>query len=201
MPDFAVVAIDMTRDSMHSHRALEKRKAVIRRAIPFLAWCRTQGLPVIFSNALRRPTDEWFWSAGWEPHDMVGDPGAETYDPLYEPGDIVVIKRRYSSFFDTELDITLRELKVKSLILMGWSTSVAIVTTAIDAWQRCYGVIVPQDLTVAHVWGGYTVEQQQSWALAYVRTFAIATITTSDEIVTTGLLRTSEPGKFQGKQD
>jgi nicotinamidase-related amidase len=201
MNGYAVVALDMTRDAMESHRAIDERKIAVERAIPFLEWCRSRKIPIIFSSGLRRETDKWFWNAGWQRHCIDGSAGLEPYEPLYRQGDIVIYKRRYSNFFDTELNITLRELGVTSLILIGWSTSVAVLLTAIDAWQLFYGVLVPKDLTVAHAWGGYTVEEQQKWALAYIETFAIGKITTSNEIMNTSLLDDFEPGVYPNEQD
>ena len=63
-------------------------------------------------------------------------------------------KRRYSGFFGSDLEITLRELDVDSLQLIGWSTSLAVATTAIDAWQLGFPTTVVSDLTIAHAWGG-----------------------------------------------
>ena len=201
MNSYAVVALDMTRDSMESHRAIDERIAAAQKAKPFLKWCRSRKIPIIFSNGLRRETDKWFWNAGWQKHCIDGSKGLEPHTSLFQQGDIVVHKRRYSNFFDTELNVTLRELGVNSIILIGWSTSVAVLLTAVDAWQFFYGVIVPKDLTVAHAWGGYSVEEQQKWALAYIETFAIGKISTSNEIMNTNLLDDFVPGKYHKNQD
>jgi nicotinamidase-related amidase len=201
MASFAVVALDMSRNSMQGHRASPERQEVVARARPFFQWARSQGIPVLFSNGLRRPTDAWFWKAGWETHCVPGDDGALTWPELIEPGDIEFVKRRYSNFYETEMDVTLRELGADSLILTGWSTSVALLTTAIDAWQRFYGVIVPADLTCAHTWGGKTAAEQKEWALAYIEAFAVGTITTSDAIMAGEVLPGFEPGLRRTPQD
>lgn len=201
MAEFAVVALDMTIDSMRNHREPEARRAVVDTAIPFLRWCRAQGMPVIFSNGARRPIDRWFWSAGWQRHSMAGDEGSAVYPPLLEPGDLVTTKRRYSNFFETELEITLRELGADSIILLGWSTSLALQATALDAWQRFFGVVVPADLTVSHAWGGRSAEETQAWSLSYMETFAVATITTSEAIMTTDVLARFQPGVRGGDQE
>jgi nicotinamidase-related amidase len=53
---------------------------------------------------------------------------------------------------------------VDALQLIGWSTSLAAATTAIDAWQLGFPTTVVTDLTVAHAWAGHTVEENQTMA-------------------------------------
>ncbi len=46
-----------------------------------------------------------------------------------EPGDLVVGKRRYSRFYDTDLDTLLREMGVKTLIVTGCVTNICVRST------------------------------------------------------------------------
>jgi nicotinamidase-related amidase len=57
----------------------------------------------------------------------------------------IIIKKRYSAFFNTELDETLARLKPDSLILAGINTHACIRTTAIDAYQRDWPVVLAAD--------------------------------------------------------
>ena len=61
-----------------------------------------------------------------------------------EATDRILIKKRYSAFFGTNLDDHLCALKVNTLFLCGVNTHACVRTTAIDAYQRDYRVILPQ---------------------------------------------------------
>ena len=61
--------------------------------------------------------------------------------------DPVVAKHRYSGFFETELDATLRRLGVRDLIVTGSTTSVCVDSTVRDAMFRGYRCVVLEDCT------------------------------------------------------
>ena len=80
------------------------------------------------------------------PHCLEDSPGTDfawlTY-PL--PGEYRVVKRRYSAFFGTDLEILLRGLHVDTLVLVGGLTDVCIHYTAADAHQWDYHIRVVAD--------------------------------------------------------
>jgi nicotinamidase-related amidase len=61
------------------------------------------------------------------------------------PSDRVLIKTRYSAFFNTPLDQELARLQPDTLILTGINTHACIRTTAIDAYQRDLPVVLATD--------------------------------------------------------
>jgi nicotinamidase-related amidase len=67
--------------------------------------------------------------------------------PELEPAqeDPVVVKKRYSAFFGTELAAVLSTLSPTTLVLAGINTHACIRTTAIDAYQRDHDVILAAD--------------------------------------------------------
>lgn len=72
--------------------------------------------------------------------------GAEQIDELpILPEDYVVNKRRYSGFFQTDLDLTLRELGVDTLIAFGCDTNICVLQTLAGAYFRGYKTVVPAD--------------------------------------------------------
>ncbi|HYX63111.1 MAG TPA: isochorismatase family cysteine hydrolase [Burkholderiales bacterium] len=180
----AVVVLDMTRDSIASEaRAVEMRRAILPRVKSYLAWARGKGMPVVFVCSARRRTDKWFLKY-WELANEIWKPGQGPIAEIYErEKDTVVHKRRYSGFFASDLEITLRELDVDSLQLVGWSTSLALATTAIDAWQLGFPTTVVSDLTIAHAWGGHTVDENQKWSLDYIAAMAKSRIVRSEELM------------------
>jgi len=59
--------------------------------------------------------------------------------------DRVIVKKRYSAFFGTDLDKRLSEIQPDAVILAGINTHACIRTTAIDAYQRDWPVILAVD--------------------------------------------------------
>ena len=180
----AVLVLDMTKDSVAPEaRAVEKRRAILPRTAAYLAWARKKGMPVVFVCSARRRTDKWFLKF-WELANEIWTPGQEPIPELFDANrDTIVHKRRYSGFFGSDLELTLRELGVDALQLIGWSTSLAVATTAVDAWQLGFPTTVVSDLTIAHAWGGHTVEENQKWSLEFIAAMAKSRIALSDELM------------------
>ncbi len=77
---------------------------------------------------------------------IKGTPGCEILPELaFAPSDVVIVKKRYSAFYGTALDETLAQLGPDTLILAGINTHACIRTTAIDAYQRDWPVILATD--------------------------------------------------------
>jgi nicotinamidase-related amidase len=57
----------------------------------------------------------------------------------------VVIKRRYSGFYETDLEMILRSLKVNMVFLWGVNTNNCVLATAYDAFSRDFCVAVVAD--------------------------------------------------------
>jgi nicotinamidase/pyrazinamidase len=79
-------------------------------------------------------------------HCVTGTPGADVVDELKpRPGDKIIPKRRYSGFFQTDLDLTLRELGVDEIVLVGVCTNICCLYTAADARNLNYKVTAVRD--------------------------------------------------------
>ena len=63
-----------------------------------------------------------------------------------QPQDLVLTKHRVSAFYGTPLDLILRNLKAENLLLGGVSTDLVVQTTAREAHDRDYHVVVLEDL-------------------------------------------------------
>jgi nicotinamidase/pyrazinamidase len=143
----AVVVIDMIEDFAHEGGALYCGPTmgeiipVIQREI---ARARAAGEPVVYLTDNHLPDDAEF--AVFPPHAIVGTQGAEIIPELApEDTDDVIPKRRYSGFFGTDLDITLREKRVDTLRLVGDCTNICVLFTAADARNLGYAVEVVRD--------------------------------------------------------
>ena len=82
----------------------------------------------------------------------------------------MIVKRRYSGFYQTDLELTLRSLEVSSVVICGVLTNVCPYLTAFDAFYRGFRVYYPADGTASlneslHIcalrnvaaWAGYVV--------------------------------------------
>jgi nicotinamidase-related amidase len=61
------------------------------------------------------------------------------------PGEHVVVKKRYSSFHGTDLDLLLRCLQVNALGVVGVNTNNCVMATTIDGTNHDYAMIVLSD--------------------------------------------------------
>ena len=76
-------------------------------------------------------------------HCVAGTSGSEIIEALApEKGDKIIRKRRYSSFFGTDLDLYLRENEINEIYLVGVCTNICVLYTAADARNLAYNVNV-----------------------------------------------------------
>ena len=59
--------------------------------------------------------------------------------------DIVVTKRQWGAFYGTELDLQLRRRGVNTIVLAGVATNFGVESTAREAWQHNYAVVIAED--------------------------------------------------------
>ena len=59
--------------------------------------------------------------------------------------DVVITKRQWSAFYGTELDLQLRRRRIKTIVLGGVATHIGVESTARDAWQHHYNVVIAED--------------------------------------------------------
>jgi nicotinamidase-related amidase len=129
---------------------LHDQRAALTKSINQLASCfRENGLPIIwvrqeFSPNLSDAFPEMRRSRIRVT--IAGTQGANILEELKRsPKDHEIIKKRYSAFFQTQLDNLLHENDWNPIILAGVNTHACIRMTAIDAYQRDLEVIVAED--------------------------------------------------------
>lgn len=64
-------------------------------------------------------------------------------------GDLTILKPRHSAFYATPLDLLLRQLKCRRLVLTGLAADNCVLFTAMDAYLRGYALWVPEDCVAA----------------------------------------------------
>ncbi|HUZ20645.1 MAG TPA: isochorismatase family cysteine hydrolase [Acidimicrobiales bacterium] len=153
----ALVVVDIQRggampSSVSGIPLMDGYEALVEQAERVVAGAREAGVPVIFFQEAHRSNGVDFGREldGAEGvHYLEGDEGTELW-PTLRPGDgdYFIVKRRYSCFFGTELDILLRGLHVSTLVLIGGLTDVCVHYTFADAHQRDYHVRVVEDCVI-----------------------------------------------------
>lgn len=84
------------------------------------------------------------------PHCYEGSFEADFYPgfgPVERPGEIVVPKRRFSSFFATDLALVLHENGVSRVVVAGVKTNVCIRATIQDAFANGFQPVLPREAT------------------------------------------------------
>jgi len=146
----ALLVIDMQKDFCYPNGALyigDHVKKIIEPLKKVIKYARGK-IPVIFTQDWHRKDDSEFKI--WPPHCIANTEGAEVIDELNpKDDDIFIKKRRYSAFFGTDLDLTLRELNVEKIYVTGVVTNICVLHTVGDAILRGYKVAVIKDCTTA----------------------------------------------------
>lgn len=149
----AVVVVDMLNEFCKPGGAmvLPGYEALVPPQRRVIAAARQAGCPIVFVVDAHRGNvrqDREFLKR--TPHCVEGSWGAQVIDDL-EPrkDDLHVIKRRYSAFFNTDLDLTLKDSRVDTLIVFGVVTNICVRSTVHDAFFHGYQVVVPEDCVAA----------------------------------------------------
>jgi len=123
-----------------------------RRAASVLAAARAKGLPVIHVVVRFRPGHVECASRGMfkmvKENNMLleGTSDAEIHaDVAPEDGDVVVTKKRVSAFTGSDLEVVLRGLDVKHLVLFGIATSGVVLSTVRQAADMDFEMTVIKD--------------------------------------------------------
>ena len=143
----ALLVIDMLHDFVSADGALYVGPGV-ERIVPFVerkvAEFKREKAPVFFIADNHERDDSEFDM--FPPHCVAGTPGSAVAGGVgFEPGDRVIQKRRYSAFFGTDLDISLREKGVDELHLVGVCTNICVLYTAADARNLGYRVVLHKE--------------------------------------------------------
>ncbi len=149
----AVVVVDMINEFCKpgGKMVLPGYEALVDPQFGIIGAARTVGVPVIWVHDAHRPgmRQEREW-AKRTPHGLENSWATEIIEDLDARSDeIHVIKRRYSAFFQTDLDLTLKDMQVDQLIIFGVVTNICVRSTVHDAFFNGYEVVVPADACAA----------------------------------------------------
>ena len=122
-------------------------------AVAIVKAARAKGVPVIFSDDAHIPGLDKELEL-WGPHGLVDTDAAQPLAAFeVAPTDYVIPKRRYNGFFQTDLDLTLREWGVDTIIAVGCDTNICVLQTLAGAYFLGYKSIVAADATATFLVG------------------------------------------------
>lgn len=173
----AILVVDMLNDFVYGALTCERGKAIVPATARLLDAAREAGVPVIFCNdAHLRGIDRELTI--WGEHAIAGTPGAEVIPELnLSDKDYIVPKRRYSGFFQTDLDILLKELGVETVVMTGLHAHMCVRHTSADAFSLGYNVVVAKEAT-----DSFTKEDYIG-GLAYLKTCYGADAYSNEELI------------------
>jgi len=149
----AVLVVDMVNDfcTAGGSMVLPNAESLYPSQIKVLTAARNSGAKIIYVNDNHRlgmKVEREFVKRS--PHCIENSWGSEIVAQLASTkNDFHVVKRRYSGFFQTDLDLTLRDLQIESLVVMGVVTNICVRSTVHDAFFLGYKVVIPQDCVAA----------------------------------------------------
>ncbi|MDO8289310.1 MAG: isochorismatase family cysteine hydrolase [Parvibaculum sp.] len=148
MPKRALVVIDMLNDFLRDWEKVQAA-ALISKTNELVRAFRQAGAPVVWVRQAFKPD---LSDAFLEMRDkgtaitIEGTDGARIHSGLERHADdIVIIKKRYSAFFGTNLDEVIAAAGIDELVLCGVNTHACIRIAAIDAYQRDIRVVLASD--------------------------------------------------------
>jgi nicotinamidase-related amidase len=96
-------------------------------------------------DVLRQPVDRpWSLPPGGLP------PGwSDLVDGLADPTDVLITKHQWGAFYGTALDANLRRRGIRTVVLGGVATNMGVESTARQAWERGYEVVLAEDATTS----------------------------------------------------
>ena len=148
----AIIVVDMVKDNFKEGSRLpitQQGRAVLPNIQRLVEEARKKSFPVIFAcdSYLK---DDFIFRGKMKPHSLQGTPGSEVMEDLKpQSADIVLPKRRFSAFFKTNLDQTLRNHGVDTIVVAGVTVEFCVLTTVMDGLCHDFSAIFLEDCTAS----------------------------------------------------
>lgn len=147
-----LLVIDMVKDNFDPRARLPITERAVRIIAPInrmIAVFRGHNWPVVFStDAFRR--QDFIFTGRMKPHSLAGSEGAEVIEELDRSSqDLWLPKTRFSAFFQTGLEVRLREMNVTLCAVAGLATHFCVLTTALDAICHDFKSVLLEDCCAA----------------------------------------------------
>ncbi|MGY6029050.1 hydrolase [Phytobacter sp. AG2a] len=149
----ALVVIDLQEGILPFAGGPYSAAEVVNRSAELAKTFRANGSPVIlvrvgwsadFAEALKQPVD-----AAAPGHGLPDNWWAYPTALGKQEGDIEVTKRQWGAFYGTDLELQLRRRGIDTIVLCGISTNIGVESTARNAWELGFNLVVVEDACAA----------------------------------------------------
>lgn len=144
----ALIVIDMVNDYFrddHPYPITPLAKKIIAPTNALITEFRKKGLPVIFSTDSFNKED-FIFKGRMQPHAIKGTEGANVVKDLdMAPEDLWLPKPRFSAFFKTGLENTLKDQNITLCAVAGIATNFCVLTTAMDSLCHDFKTVILED--------------------------------------------------------
>ena len=164
--------------------AKEARRQALPNIERLLPAAREAGVRIVHCLVQRRPDglggnhNAKIFAVGSGVDIAPGSPGASLLPELGPAPTDVVLHRSHGigPMGGTDLDITLRNLGVSTIVAVGVSVNVAITNLVMDAVNRAYRVVLPRDAVAG-------IPTEYAASIIDNTLSLLATVTTTDELI------------------
>ena len=145
----ALVIIDLQEGILPFAGGPHSAEEVVARSARLEEHFRAHGAPVVmvrvgwsanFAEALKQPVDA--------PNPAQALPQEWWHYPVAlgkRDSDIEIIKRQWGAFYGTDLELQLRRRGIDTIVLCGISTNIGVESTARNAWELGFSLILAED--------------------------------------------------------
>lgn len=144
-----LIIIDMQNDFFMKERLFNNRASLSKNINTLVSQARRQKIPIIWIKQVFKSdlSDAPKWVREHkEKYVIENTEGSKILPELDKrPEDLEIIKKRYSAFYNTNLEKILDKLSIDTLIVCGINTHACVRMAVVDAYQRDYNVIVAED--------------------------------------------------------
>ncbi len=154
-------------------------RPILKNVVRVIQACRQKNIPVVFTqHGHTEPrVDGGLLGQWWGEVILHGTTDWEFLPEMKtESKDKIVPKKRYSAFFETDLEYFLRSKGIRDLVISGVMTNLCCETTARDAFMRDYRVFFLID-------GTATGKDEYHLATLKNLGFGFAYLTSCDELI------------------
>jgi ureidoacrylate peracid hydrolase len=193
----AVLLVDVQNDfcaeggAMHREgRDMSLVQTMVHRLEEFVEAARAHKVPLVWIRNVYNTQPNWYLSDVWLEQAKRRRKGCYIDIPVCEAGEwngdfyqirprrdeVIVTKHRYGAFESTDLDLVLRSMGIRTVIMTGIATNVCVETTARQAFLKDYYVVFTSDCTA-------TYSQQQHDATLFNIDQFFGEVVTAEEVM------------------
>jgi nicotinamidase-related amidase len=172
----AIIVADMLNDFVTGRLGSVRAQKIVPNIANLIKKARKQDIPIIYLRDVHTNADREMKI--WGEHAMKGTKGSEIIPELKpESKDIIIEKRWYGGFPNTNLPEILKKMGIDTLIFTGVSTDICIQNDVAFAYFSGFDTIVLGDCTAS------IDEDAHDYALQYMKKIYGTEITTSDRVL------------------